>query len=262
LIGIGRLFRRRSAKAHTFTRLAFEKHKVFEPIRELPAVTDRLAPRLEGKDMQDVDDLVGYSQREVNALPANIRGKVIGAIQPPAQYDRSAMQAVRADLERIEGEALEVETDRVDGSLRNVLFMAAVWEVLMIVVLIVLVAGGVLDFNQGSAIVVFLIMVGLIALGLLAMPIAGRVLQAGHYNRLMTLRARYLDALTTAADKQVEYGMQLRRDVVAPLTRLVEAQTQLQTEQLNRLQRAQNEINAVEAEIARLGKRGLFGLRG
>ena len=41
--------------------------------------------------------------------------------------------------------------------------------------------------------------------------------------------------LGKAADAQIEYAMRLRRDAVAPLTRLVEAQAEMQNQQLKRL---------------------------
>ena len=46
------------------------------------------------------------------------------------------------------------------------------------------------------------------------------------------------------------------------LTRLVEAQTQIQSEQLNKLQQAQQEITKIEADLAALGRPRLVGMRG
>lgn len=255
LVGIARLFRRK--KTYSYTRLAFEKHEVFEPIRELPSVVDKLGPRLEGKDMQDVDDLVKYANREIKALPENIRNKVIGDIQPPVRYDRSMLQSVRSDLEAIEDEALKVETENLDRSLRNMLFTLAIWEFLVVVGLLAMIfAGG----NQAPTVIFALVVLGLV--GLLIMPLVGRVLKVRHANRILKIQARYIDTLTVASDKQVDYGMGLRRDVVSPLTRLVETQTQIQTEQLNQLQAAQKEMGSIESDLAKLGKRNLLGLRG
>lgn len=253
LIGIARLFRRK--KSYSYTRLAFEKHEVFEPIRELPSVVDKLGPRLEGKDMQDVDDLVKYANREIKALPDNIRNKVIGDIQPPVRYDRSMLQNVRSDLEVIEDEALKVETENLDRSLRNVLYVLAIWEFLAVIGLLAMI------FSGGEAMAILaLVAVGL--LGLLIMPLVGRILKVRHANRILKIQARYIETLTVASDKQVEYGMGLRQDVVSPLTRLVETQTQIQTEQLNQLQSAQKEMGSIESDLAKLGKRNLLGLRG
>jgi hypothetical protein len=92
------------------------------------------------------------------------------------------------------------------------------------------------------------------------MPVAGRVLEISYRNRINALQQQYIETLSKGSDKQVEYGMKLRGDVVAPLTRLVEAQTQLQTEQMNQLQKVEREMVQVESDLTKLGKkRGIFG---
>lgn len=260
LIGLSRLFRRGDAQSRT--RLAFERHNVYEPIGQLPETVDKLGPRLEGKDLQDVDDLVKYAQKEIDALPPTIRGKVIGNIQAPSRYDRVALQEVRPELEKIEAEARQIEVDRLDQSLRNVMFTVAVWELLVILCLVLIVVGGTLDFSEPIAFGVLVAILALGLIGLLALPIVGRVLQSGHINRMMRLQNQYIQTLTKAADKQIENGMTMRRDVVAPLTRLVETQTQIQTEQMNKLQAVDQEMVAIEGELAKMGKKNWFGLRG
>ncbi len=250
LIGLSRIFQR--GKPTSYARLAFERAKVYEPINELPTIADKLGPALEGKDLQDTDDLVKYAQKEINALPETIRGKIIGDIKPPVKYDRTALQAVRPELEQIETEARITETEQIERRLRSVLFGLALWEVLIFVGVIALLLTG---FDIG----IFLLLLLLAMLGLLAMPVAGRILEINYRNRMNTLQQRYIEALSKGSDKQVEYGMTLRRDVVAPLTRLVEAQTQLQTEQMNQLQKIEREMIQVESDLTKLGKkRGIF----
>jgi hypothetical protein len=58
--------------------------------------------------------------------------------------------------------------------------------------------------------------------------------------------------------------MKLRRDAVSPLTRLIEAQTQIHSEQLKTLQTAQQELVKIESDLSSLGKRliSLPGMRG
>jgi hypothetical protein len=97
-------------------------------------------------------------------------------------------------------------------------------------------------------------------LGFAAMPLRGRTIHTEYVNRLLKLQARYTEILTQAADKQIEYGMQLRREAISPLTRLVEAQARIQDEQLGRLQSAEQEINAIESNLNALGKRKFLGL--
>ena len=251
LIGLSRLFRR--GKPSTYARLAFERTKVYEPINELPATSDKLGPTLEGKDLQDTDDLVKYAQKEINALPETIKDKIIGDIKPPVKYDRAALQAVRPNLETIENQARINETEQLERRLRSVLFGLALWEVLVFVGMLALIITG-FDFG------IFLLLLLLAMVGLLAMPVAGRVLEISYRNRINTLQQQYIETLSKGSDKQVEYGMKLRGDVVAPLTRLVEAQTQLQTEQMNQLQKVEREMVQVESDLTKLGKkRGIFG---
>ncbi len=258
LIGLARLFRR--GNSYSYTRLAFEKHNVFEPIRQLPEVVDKLPPRLEGKDMHDVDDLVKYAQSEIKSLPENIRTKIIGDIHSPTRYDRSIMQSLRPKLEVIEDDALKLETATLDRSLKNVLFALALWEVLAIAgTLALLIGGGVTD---GNTVIILILLIAFGMVGMLLMPVMGHFLKVQHANRMHTIEANYIDTLTDAADQQIEYGMKLRRDVVAPLTRLVEAQTKIQTDQLNQLQDAQQEMIGIESDLSKLGKRNLLGMRG
>lgn len=260
LTGIARLFRRGGSQ--TYVRLAFERHKVYEPISQLPDISDKLGPRLEGKDVQDIDDLVKYAKKEVAALPPEIQSKVIGNIQSPSKYDRTILKDLRPKLEEIESQAREMETEKLDMNMRNALFVLAAWELILIVVIVLLLVGGGFNFSEPTAIIGIFLLIGLAMLGLLVLPLVGRVLQTGHTNRMLKHQTDYVDTLSKAADKQIEYGMRLRREVVAPLTRLVEAQTQIQTEQMNKLQIIDQEMVNIESELSKLGKKSMFGLRG
>jgi ribosome biogenesis GTPase A len=242
LIGLSRLFR--PAGRRSYIKEAFESGKAFEPVDALPGVVDKLAPRLEGKDMQDIDDLVKYGQRETQSLPESMREKVIGSIQAPVQYDRQVLQAVRTELEMIEDEARVVETDNLEQTLRSALLYLAGWEVLMVVLGVALInAWGAIGADQPQLPFVLLVIVlALILLGLLVMPLAGRWVATSFANRMLKLRSRYIDAVSGAADAQVDYGMRLRRDTMLPLTRLIEAQTEIHNSQLKRLQETQHEI--------------------
>ncbi len=260
LVGLGGLARR--SQGGSYIGAAFERHKAFEPINELPEVEGKLGPRLEGKDVQDIDDLVKYARREVETLPDVIQGKVIGTIQAPLQYDRTMLQSVRPDLVTVENEARVIETTKLEQRLANSLLFLAFWEVLMVIAVILL-----LNFwgNVGTQTPTLpvILLVGLIVLallGLLIMPLRGRALEAAYSARMLQLQARYLEALRRAADKQIAYSMTLRRDALAPLMRLVEAQSQIQTEQLARLQSAQQQMTRLEGDLAALGKRKIPGL--
>jgi ribosome biogenesis GTPase A len=260
LVGLAGVVVRRSG---SYIGTEFEKHKAFEPIKELPEAVDNLGPRLEGKDSQDMDDLVKYARREIEGLPPAIRTKVIGNIQPPLKYDRVALQEVRPELEKLEDEARVVETGRLETTLRNTLLYLAAWEIILVVFAIVLFNfwGNLAGPNQSPLpLILLILLLGLGLLGLAFMPLRGRMLESAYTNRMLNLQGRYNEALNRAANKQVEYGMRLRRDAVGPLTRLVETQTQIQTEQLTRLQAAQQEITGIETELAALGSKKLLGI--
>jgi GTP-binding protein EngB required for normal cell division len=258
LFGLTALARR--AGAASYTRVEFDRRKAFDPIRALPSMVDKLAPRLEGRDIQDIDDLVKYAKREIAALPDNIRGKVIGNVQAPLSYDRAALKKPRAALDEIGEQAMSVETDKLERAVRNAVLYLAGWVVFLLILGIF-----VLAWNPSTpelpalpfVLVVFLLMLAII--GMLFLPLRGRMLRNAYVARMDGLKARYVEALQAAADEQVEYGMRLRRETVAPLTRLIDAQTRIQTEQVSQLQAAQQDIMKIEAELAALGKSGLRG---
>lgn len=253
LIGLSGIIRR-GGKA--YTNMAFERRKAFEPIQALPAVSEKLAPRLEGKDIQDLDDLVKYARREIEALPDSIKSKVIGDVQSPLKYDRTALQTVRGDLAALEDEARQVETGRIEQTLRNAMLYLATFEILLVIFGVV--ALKVPMEQSQDKILLLLFLLGLGMFGLLFMPLRGRLLESAYVTRMLKLQGRYVDALTKAADQQIEYGMRLRRDAVQPLTRLIEAQTQIQTTQIQKLVSAEQEIGSIEKELASLGKKRLF----
>jgi hypothetical protein len=146
---------------------------------------------------------------------------------------------------------------------RNTVLYLAVWESIIIILMLAL-------FNEWAAIdavaeipvslVALLILLGAGLLGFALIPLRGRAIHTAYVNRLLKLQARYTELLTKAADKQIEYGMQLRRETIAPLSRLVDAQARIQDEQLNKLQSAEQEINKIESDLNTLGKRRFLGL--
>ena len=75
---------------------------------------------------------------------------------------------------------------------------------------------------------------------------------------MLALQKRYIDVLKDAADKQIAYSMQLRRDAIAPLTRLVDSQTAVQQEQMKKLQLAEHELASIETALTSLGKFSLL----
>jgi GTP-binding protein EngB required for normal cell division len=262
LIGIARWFRRRG-ETPNYILAAFQEHKVFEPLDELPPVADKLAPRLEGRDVQDLDQLVQYTTREISGLPEGIRQKVIGAPQAPVAYDRRALQEVRPALAEIENEARKLETDRLAQASRSAVIYLALWEVMILVFGVAILGSGVLNDSGQANVIVLVMLLALAMIGLAIMPLVGRVLASRFQSNILGLQARYTETLGKAADQQIEYAMRLRRDAVAPLTRLVEAQNEMQNQQLQRLHTIEAELNRLEQDVNKLGRKtGLFGMRG
>ncbi|MEO1165741.1 MAG: dynamin family protein [Chloroflexota bacterium] len=261
LFGLARLLRRDSTPS--YMEAVFNRYHVFEPIDEIPDEVAKLAPRLEGQDMQDLDDLVKYGNKEIQKLPEDMKEKVIGTIQAPATYDRSFLQDIRNELDDIEREAKTVETEKLESVRRNTLVYLAVWELFMIISIVGLIYGwSFVDslMEVPLATISLLILLGAALLGFAALPLRGRTIHTEYVNRLLKLQARYTDVLTKAADKQIEHGMQLRRETIVPLTRLVDAQARIQDEQLEKLQKNEQNITKIEAALNALGRRKIFGI--
>ncbi len=262
LVGLTRIFGR--VRSVSFVRQAFDRFQALAPIDELPTVVDRLAPRLEGKDMQAVDDLVQYARREADNLPEHLRAKMVGQITAPVSYDRSALLSLREKLEPLEQEARTIEVETLGQIVRNTLLYVATYEILLLIFGVALIrAWSAVGQDQPFLPYMLLaLLIGLGLAGLLFLPLRGRMIACNYKARLMKLQARYIEAVTEAADKQMAYGVQMRRDAVLPLTRLLTAQTQIHTEQLQKLQEARQKLADMEREISKLGKRSLLGLRG
>jgi GTP-binding protein EngB required for normal cell division len=248
-------------KGSTTMRVAFERQRAFEPLDALPRHVDELAGRLEGRDLQDIDDLVTYSQEQIAELPAVMQEKVIGNLRAPQNYDRTPLLNIRDDLEAIEEEARTIEIESLDDILRNTVIYLAVYEIIMVIFAVVF-FGLLFNDPSGAVAAMSLVVLGLMLLGLAFIPLRGRMIENQYTARMLTLQSRYLDVLSEGAEQQIAHGMKLREDATVPLTRLIEAQTQAQASQLDRLQKIQQEMNSIESALADLGKRGLLaGLR-
>src|SRR5260221_227228 len=97
LTGLARFIRRFGTR--TAAQNAFQNFKVSEPLDQIPAIVDRLGPRLEGRDVKDIDDLVAYNRRETEQLPEAVQQKLVRNLQAPATSDRTLL-GVEAELEQ------------------------------------------------------------------------------------------------------------------------------------------------------------------
>jgi small GTP-binding protein len=227
LIGLSRIFRR--FRRQTRTENIFEQHKVQDTLQQIPKTVEKLGPRLEGRDLQDIDDLVDYTRQAVTQLPPSLSDKVIGKIQTPLHYERSFLRDVRNPLEDLLREAERFETTRLERTLRNSLIILALWEVLTIILVTVVAVSAFSNATPevGSILVVFGVGILFVLLGLALVPLRGWFLSKTYERRLSKFRDEYLTTLRRASDELLAHGIQLRRDATAPFTRLIESQTEL-----------------------------------
>lgn len=238
----------------------FQQHKVFEPLEEVNNIVDKLGPRLEGQDMQDIDDLIKYGQSEVNKLPDDLQGKVIGNIQAPLKYVRDHIQNLDTQLEPIEQSVRKLEVNELEDAFRNTLLYLAAWELIALTLFIAFTQFSA-GMEDGGLRFLILLMIPLIALlGFLMMPIRGRMIHKQYIERLNQLSEQYQKTITTGAGKQIDYGIQLRKDTIAPLTRLIDAQTSIHDEHLESLRNSEQVIVSIESDLNSLGKRKLLGV--
>ncbi len=255
MIGLGRLMRRFGGRTRADT--AFETHKVRETLRQIPQTVDKLGPRLEGRDLQDIDDLVDYTRSAVDALPPRLKDKVIGKIQTPLRYERSFLRDVRGSLDDITREAERFETERLDRTLRDTLIILALWQIITVVLVVATVAGA--AFNVGSdarsVLLVFAVGIGAVLLGLALVPLRGWILRQRFERRIRAHRDDYLEKLRRAAEQVVVHGVQLRRDATAPFTRLVVSQSELLGQLRRDLQDQQQALIRIQGGLADLTPR-------
>lgn len=227
IVGLGRLFRR--FRGRTRAETAFEDHKVRETSRDVPKAVEKLGPRLEGRDLQDIDDLVDYTRQAVQELPPALSDKMIGKIQSPLHYERSFLRKVGGPLDDIVRGAERFETSHLDRTLRNWLIILALWEILTLC-LVLAVAGGAFSSTApdvSTLLLVFAVGIGFVLLGLALVPLRGWFLRKNYERRLRRSRDEYLETLRRATDDLIAHGVQLRRDATAPFTRLITSQTGL-----------------------------------
>jgi GTP-binding protein EngB required for normal cell division len=253
LIGINRLARRLGARSRAAA--AFEAHEVMEPLTELPQRLTELAPRLEGRDLQDMDDLAVYANKSLEALPAGLKSKVIGEIRPPVTYNREPLRAVRGDLDDILKEAQRVEPERLDRSVRNALIMLAGWELAIVIAIVLL---GTLAIDWSNILVPLMLVLGALALmflGVALVAFQGSRIARQFSARMLEHATTYQATLREAAEAQIDYGVKLREDVVAPFTRLITAQVSLQQELAADLRESETQLAAFAGEIGGLWER-------
>ena len=249
LVGLAGIFRREPKVVAN--RLA--AHKALEPLDRLQPAIEALGPKLEGKDMQDLDSLVAYGRRELEALPPVIRGRLIGDLRVPAKYDRTPLLEVTKEVTPIE-EAARLEPLRAaERTLSASRVYLAGWEIITLVFFFVFL------WTRPEADGQPMLWVGL-ALAALIAALAGLVVYmvrgrraAGRYaGTLDRAGNQYAAVLAKAGGQQVTYAMELRREVTSPLLRLVAAQATALSEKRAAVKSAQESAMALAADVAAL----------
>lgn len=232
---------------------AWESARVTEPLQELRSIAERLAPRLEARHMQDMDDLVAYAQREIDGLPPEIGGKLIGRVEPSTQYERSQSTKVRSTLDdQVTALTATLQKDVVASvSSANVFFAA--YEVMMAVIFIFLMLAQ--PASAAEPLLWAYLMVAVVVLALAGVGgwiVRGLAMAQSFRRRLDREAEAYLEVFNKAARAQIDYGVELRRSAIHPLTRLIEAQTTTMKSQLEALQSIGQQILAAETALTRL----------
>lgn len=232
---------------------ALKTHKVFEPLDQLPETVEPLGPRLEGKDIQDVESLVAYARKEVEALPPGIRGHLIGELRAPGKYERGALLTVNQQLEPIEQDARNTPVLAAEKNLSTARVYLAGWEIISLTFF----AAFLLVRPQAQdmpALWVGLALIALVAIlgGLVAYVLRGRQAAGGFAAAQDRAGNQYSAALGKAGEQQVAYGMELRRAAAGPLLRLVTAQSAALEEQGRTLKQASEATVKLAGDVAAL----------
>ncbi len=247
LLGLAGLARRLGARSRA--EAAFAAYAVFEPLEEIAGSVNDLGPWMEGRDLQDMDDLVLYTNRALEELPESLRAKVIGEVRAPASYNREPLRRARPDLDAILGDARRVEIGRLDGEVRTSLAILGGWELAVVLAIMLL---GVLAVDWSDAAVPLVLVLGALALMFLGVGVfifRGGRLARRFSDRLLAHSQQYQAALRQAAEDQIQEGVTQRQDVAAPFVRLISAQTALQASLAADLRRLEEELAAFAGEI-------------
>ena len=195
-----------------------------ETLQRIPEIANNLGPTLEGRDQEEIDQLVDYTRQQMQNLPDTLQQKVIGKIQTPMSYNRKALRDIRSDLDELVTKASHFQVDRIDRVLHGTVVTMAFWLFLVIIMAILIATGTVLSGGRGSLNVILILVMAL--LGFAWLPIRGWILKSNYRQRMNELHKRYNDTLERAGQNQIKYGTQLRRDVTSPFTRLITTQTE------------------------------------
>lgn len=250
IVGLGAIMRR--FRKQTQGQEAFAKYEVRDSLQRIPEMANKLGPSLEGRDQEEIDQLVDYTRQQMQQLPENLRNKVIGKVQSPMSYDRKSLRAIRSDLDELVATAGQFETAKLDRALRGTVVTMAFWMFIVIVIGILIGTGSILSGNNGLLNLILILSMGIF--GLTMLPIRGWMLRQNYKSRMAELNTRYNTLLDRAGHEQIKYGTQLRHDVTSPFTRLISTQTDLTDELIDELDAHQQKMISIQHKLSGLLK--------
>jgi small GTP-binding protein len=251
MFGIGAILRRFGQR--TRAQAAFENHEVAQALNKIPEAVNRLGARLEGRDLQDLDDLVNYTKKQIDLLPPNLQSKVIGRVQTPMSYERNFIRRRQNDLETFLNEGGRFEIANVDKQLQNMLVALGIWSFVVIVIMVIgVIVSLTPTLNAASLGIVVVGGLALLMFGVILLPLRGWILRRAYKKHMGDLKDRYLKILAEVLEEAVKYGGQLRQDTAGPYTRLIEAQTRTVDELKSSLATAEQGIQRILRGIATL----------
>ena len=217
---------------------------------------EKLASRLEARDWQDSGDLVTAAQSAIAQLPEVARSRLVGNVAAPSRYDRSALEESRLALRHLADEERRKEEKRLAASAQWLLNGVSALQVTLILLALATFVGRALlaEWRPEAPLYALLVLVGLFLASAFWLPISARWHAARFARRWHQKEERALEILNEGAERQLEYGLQLRQDVLLPLTRLWEAHSTSQQEQRASLHQISSQISELEGAIHNFGR--------
>ncbi len=227
---------------------------------------EQLAGRLEARDWQDIGDLVAAADEALTQLPEAARSQMVGTVAAPSRYDRSALEEARQALRQLADEERRREETRMAANAQRLLSGVAVGQTLLLLLALGTLVGRPLlaDWRPEAPLYALGLLATLFIVSALWLPLSARWQAARFARRWRLAQEQAQQLLDDGAESQLEYGLQLRRDALLPLTRLWEARASSQREQRASLHQISGQIGELEGAIHELGRptlRERLGLR-
>lgn len=193
-------------------------------------------------------------------------GWLVGTVAAPSRYDRSALEDTRQALRCLAGEERRREETRLAANANWLLQGVAALQIALILLALGTFVGRALlaEWRPEAPLYALVALAALFLISAFWLPLSARWHAARFARRWRFAQDRALELLNDGAAIQLEYGLQLRHDVLLPLTRLWETHSTNQQQQRGSLHRIVSQISELEGAIHDLGRptfRERLGLR-